>query len=196
MALLRLRLAVIVATTGTVAWLAAPPSFASVQPGDPYTGCHPCTGFLQDGNGVGDAASPVPKIQNPDNTALFAIPVNGGAWRWDLYELGQVSSGTFNDTGLATATAKDYEYAFVLHAKTVDCMSNVNGGAYSGRPCTYAARQTWVYDPDTGYWINVGRSNDEGTTEILCNSGGGGSIIITTPDGCSDYHEEWAFNKG
>lgn len=194
------KLATIVTAVATVAVLAAPPSLASTQAHShvrPMITCFPCTGYLRDGNGAGDAASVFPNIGNPDNQALFPEPVSV-AWRWDMYDEGTVPHGTFSYGPLANATANDDWYIFTLFASQGYCMTNSTGGAAS-QPCVGTRDQEWVFDPPTGYWINVGRSNDKNNWEILCNPGSSspsGELTVTTRDNCSDYHEEWAFNGG
>jgi hypothetical protein len=198
------RLILILAVSAALAWLAAPPSSATSLAGgyDAATAatCGPCTtGYLQDGNGAGDAASLIPGVLASTNEPLLAEPVNGGAWRWDMYDEGLVQDGLFTDKSLESATqnAGDHVFLFRLHADTDFCMVNSDGGAWS-QDCnpTTGVRALWVFDSRTGYWINVGRSNDKGNREILCNPGGGGQLIITTADNCTDYHEEWAFEPG
>ncbi len=187
------RLALIMAAIATMALLAAPPSLASPRPRQ-YSQCHPCTGYLQDGNGAGDAASLMPNAPSNQLENLFAEPVSV-AWRWDMYNIGPVISGTFTYGPLENATLADHDdiLDFVLHANNNECMENDSGEAVSDT-CTGGKREQWVYDPPTGYWINVGRSNDENNWEILCNPGGGGALYVGTRDSCSDYHEEWLFN--
>jgi hypothetical protein len=113
--------------------------------------------------------------------------------------LGKVPAGTFTYEPLADATANDDEVVLELTASGFNsyCLGNEAGGAYSDYCGVYTlatANQKWVYDPSTGYFINVGRSNDKQNWEILCNPASNNQLIITTRDNCSDYHKEWAFN--
>jgi hypothetical protein len=194
------RLALILAASATIVSAAAPSSFASsrgrgvsdAQPAVTYT-----TGYLRDGNGAGDAASlPVGWPRNVP-TPLYGVGVHAGAWRWNLTDLGPVPPGEFTYAPLQNALKNDlaHIWIFYLHADTSMCMANDNGGAFS-EGCTHTARDIWAYDPHSGYWVNVGRSNDKGNWEILCNPGGGAALTVGTRDSCTDYHKEWKFKQG
>lgn len=133
------------------------------------------TYYLCDGNGSGYCMSLVPFAVPLNLEQLFAIAKNGGAWRWDVYR--HVSgNGTIYIT-------------FVLHADTNFCAGNSGGSAYI-KTCDGSASETWQYYPNEEY-ANVGRTNDQGTKEVLCNPGGGNQLVIVKPGSCTSYHEQW-----
>jgi hypothetical protein len=183
--------------------LVAPPSLASTQQHGVRPGLAaaslPGIGYLRDGNGAGDAASPRPGVSDQVSQPLYAVGMSAGPWRWSATSFMGVSPGTFKYGPLENATLADGDVIYVLEllANGNMCMGN-SGGAAITEDCRNGAppRDQWVYDPPTGYWINVGRSNDQDNWEILCNPGGGQQLIVTTRDNCTDYHEEWSFKSG
>jgi hypothetical protein len=177
--------------------LAAPPSLASTPRAAGHglaLSAFPTAGYLRDGNGAGDVASLKPKADDSVPEPLYAIPVNGGAWKWIIIDYAPASGSRFTYGPLSNATQGDQIYVLQL-LDAYMCMAN-SAGVVISEPCEFNARQEWVYDPPTGYWINIGRSNDQNNWEVLCNPGGGGQLVVTTRDQCSDYHEEWYFNDG
>jgi hypothetical protein len=194
------RLALTLVIAAAMVSVAAPSSFASsareaghAQADVTYTN----PGYLRDGNGEGDAASLPVGWNDADPTPLFGVGVHAGAWRWNIIDLGPVPPGEFTYGPLQNTLTNDgaHIWLFELTDRTTMCMANDNGGAYS-EGCTFTARDIWAYDPPSGYWVNVGRSNDEGNWEILCNPGESAGLTVTTRDSCTDYHEEWNFNQG
>lgn len=158
--------------------------------------------YLCDGNGSGSCMS-LPSgacYYCFSQQALYAVGKDAGAWTW--WELqgpsvGSTSNYVFKDDYIEDALAGQPTWAYILRAAPDEhgCAANAAGGAvmnYSTLGCGFDNDETWVYDPETGWVVNFGRSNDQDNWEILCNPGGGAQLTVTTRDGCSSYHEEWA----
>ena len=64
------------------------------------------------------------------------------------------------------------------------------------KSCTnLPASEVWVSDKNTGHLINVGRTNDKGTLEVLCDPGSQLQLTLVTPGSCTSYHEEWGSSQ-
>jgi hypothetical protein len=185
--------AVLVATVAAIAVALAPTAAAhadtpaTAAPSESFVG----TFYICDGGGAGFCKSLVPHATPFDLESVFAVPMNGGAWRWDLYDVGTVNSGTFTDHYIDTALAGLAIYNFALHADPAFCNGNSDGGDVI-KFCSSAASEEWVFEPTHGFLVNVGRSNDKDNWEVLCNPGGGGQLVIGTRDSCTTYHRDWA----
>ncbi|HEY3871328.1 MAG TPA: hypothetical protein VGM10_23410 [Actinocrinis sp.] len=158
--------------------LAAAPAQAQTVPAPLQTSAETFVGtfYICDGNGAGSCKSLQPGASISDNEKIYAIGESNGAWRWDVYS---VSAGG------------ETNYIFVLHADNGFCNGNSAGGDIL-KDCSSAASEQWVYTT-SHLLVNVGRSNDKGTVEVLCNPGGGGQLVIVPPGSCTAYHETWGF---
>lgn len=149
--------------------------------------------YICDGASQGSCASlPVGgAIFNGAN--LFAIGM-GGAWRWDVVNIGTVN-GNFTDGYINNAlNGQDIlQISLIDTSQGVECLANSAGGA-TLQTCNFNSltpAQLWVADPAHDTLVNIGRSNDKDDWEVLCNPGGGNPLIITTRDACTTYHEQW-----
>lgn len=150
------------------------------------------TGYWCDGNGSGSCMSLKPHTGVPPVPApVFAYGISAGAWQWDLYQDGNVGANTFTYGPEENALDGLPIYILKLHADNSDCNRNSAGGDVINT-CDFSPAEQWVSDGNTGYLVNVGRSNDQDNWEVLCNPGGGGQLLITTRDACTTYHKEWA----
>jgi hypothetical protein len=150
--------------------------------------------YVCDGNGAGSCMSLIPGDQGGfyfNGAPLFAYGEANGAWRWDVFAVGTVTSGSL--TG-------DTVYVFGLYADNDLLCAHNSGGSADISTCVapfqWDAAQEWVYDTHSGndYLVNVGRTNDKGIEEVLCNPGGGGQLTIVPISSCTAYHETWAFS--
>lgn len=138
------------------------------------------TYYICDGNGAGSCKSLVPGASKPaDGQAVFAYGRNNGAWRWDVYSV--LENG-------------QTQFIFQLHAYTNFCNGN-SAGDDVVKGCDGSASERWRFTSD-GELVNIGRTNDKGTLEVLCNPGGGGKLVIVPPADCTAYHETWALIPG
>jgi hypothetical protein len=151
--------------------------------------------YVCDGNGQGSCMSLVPGIQfiNGDTYDLYAFGEAAGAWRWDVYQQGGVDPSNPVPGGVDGEAI----VAFGLFAENDSyCAGNSGGSVYAKPSCDpqttiVPASDQWVVDANNGYLINVGRSRDQGTEEILCNPGGGDQLSVVPPGSCTAYHRDW-----
>jgi hypothetical protein len=155
--------------------------------------------YICDGNGAGSCKSLLPHSLDAPGVLIYAIGASAGAWRWDVYLLYRVTCNggcaPFRDPSLDSQLAGQEVLEIALYASNdTNCNGNSAGGDILKSCTNLPASEVWVSDTHTGYLINVGRTNDKGTLEVLCNPGGGVQLTIVTPGSCTPYHEEWASN--
>jgi len=137
------------------------------------------TYYICDGNGNGSCKSLIPGAAVFEGEAVFAFGRINGAWRWDVYSV--LENG-------------QTQFIFQLHADTAFCNGN-SGGADVIKSCDGSASERWRFTSD-GKLVNIGRTNDKGTSEVLCNPGAGGQLVIVPPASCSNYHKTWTLIPG
>jgi hypothetical protein len=174
----------------------APAQAASNAAAPPPTSTYTASGtpeYICDGAGLGSCKSLHPGSQVYNYEPIYAVGVNSGAWRWVVTQVGTVTSSTFTYQPIDNQLSGLPILEIALYANSSYCNGN-SGGADVLKTCDtpLPASERWVQDPSTLTFVNVGRSNDQGNWEVLCNPGGGGHLVIGTRDSCSTYHEQWA----
>lgn len=118
-----------------------------------------------------------------------------GAWRWDDFVDGTVTSTTFKDKAIGKALAGKTIFYNELTACVGTCDLCMNLAPENNVQICEGDQgdQPMVLDPTTHWLVGVNASNKANNWMIVCNPGGGGQVEMTTRNHCSTFHSQWAF---
>lgn len=197
-----IRLAVAAAATSAICLGVASSADAGTHSPTPGRVDQSYTGYLNDGSGAGNAATPKPGTHASAGTPIYSLPDGSGAW---LVVVHQPTTGGPCGGGYVTSTCPftgkaAWENGILngdaltwIHPKAASgyCYRDASGKVNLGTCNGTSADMMWVWKGHYVYNVYGTDVNANGNPLTLSNPGAGKQVAVLNIGAASNYHQLW-----